>query len=283
MKLVSNLHTIRIPKWMINTIYFLTTCCLLACEEVIDVDLNDSNPRLVIEGTIDNSNGPFTVKVSQTINYFGENEVVPVDVEQVSISTANGESDELVRIATGEYRTTNMFGVPDETYTLTVLHNGTTITSSSTMPRPIEINKLQYVFDEREFNPAGESGYEVTCFFNDPPGKGNYYRLLIYQNGELLDDSGFYLFDDRFSDGNEVSYTFFNRRFDLEDSIKVELRTLDQQTYDYYDQLNDLLGGGVGPGAGSAAPGNPTTVFNEDVLGVFAAYATINANFTITE
>lgn len=283
MKSNSHLHTIKISKKTKYTTYLIAILFLIACEEVIDIDLNDSNPRLVIEGSIDNSNGPFTVKVSQTINYFGENDVIPVDVERVTISTATGYSDILVSIAEGEYRTTNILGEPGETYTLTVLHNGSTITASSTMPKPIAINKLQYAFDDREFNPAGESGYEVTCFFNDPPGQGNYYRLLVYQNEELLDDSGFYLFEDRFSDGNEVSYTFFDRRFDLDDDIKVELRTLDQQTYEYYDQLNDLLGGGMGPGAGSAAPGNPTSVFSEDALGVFAAYASIKANFTIIE
>ncbi|MEM1136071.1 MAG: DUF4249 domain-containing protein [Bacteroidota bacterium] len=254
---------------------------LFACEEVIDIDLNDADSKLVIEGFIDNSNGPFTVNISETINYFGETGVVPINVESVMISSAAGDNEELIQVGEGEYRTTNISGKPNETYTLTVMHNNIEITSTSTMPSPIEINKLHYVFDDREFNPAGESGFEVTCFFNDPVGEDNYYRLLIYQNGEILDDSGFYLFDDRFSDGNEISYTFFDRRFDLDDTIKVQLRTLDEQTYEYYDQLNDLLGGGMGPGAGSAAPGNPNTVYNIDVLGVFAAYATNTVNFTI--
>ena len=148
------------------------------------------------------------------------------------------------------------------------------------MPVPIEIERLQYVFDEREFNPAGEAGYEVTCVFNDPEGEENFYRLVIYLNGERLDDNGFYLYNDKFADGNQVSYTFFDRRFDLCDTVKIELRSLDEQTYRYNEQLNELVGTG-GPGGGSAAPGNPTSVYNTGALGVFAAYSRNTLEFSI--
>lgn len=253
---------------------------LWGCEEVIDINLNDADAQLVIEGQIINTDGPFTVNISQTTDFFGAAGNQPVDVQRVTLNTSEGLQEELIRVSEGVYQTTDLSGVPSETYTLTVLHEGAGVTTSSMMPVPVEIERLQYVFDEREFNPAGEAGYEVTCVFNDPQGVENFYRLAIYRNGEQLDDNGYYLYDDKFADGNQVSYAFFDRRFDLNDTVKIELQSMDEQTYRYYEQLNELVGNG-GPGGGSAAPGNPTSVYNTGALGVFAAYSRNTIEFSI--
>lgn len=253
---------------------------LWSCEEVIDINLNDADARLVIEGHITNTDDSFTVSISQTTDFFGVEGTQPVDVQQVTLTTLEGQQEELMRVGEGTYQTVDLSGVPRETYTLTVQHEGVGVTTSSTMPVPIEIERLQYVFDEREFNPAGEAGYEVSCVFNDPEGEENFYRLVIYLNGERLDDNGFYLYDDKFADGNQVSYTFFDQRFDVGDTVKIELRSLDEQTYRYYEQLNELVGNG-GPGGGSAAPGNPTSVYNSGALGVFTAYSRNTLEFSI--
>ncbi len=257
----------------------LAISMLVSCEEVIEVDLNDADPQLIIEGYINNSKGPFIVRISETTDYFGEQGVSPVDVQGISIYTESGAKEKLERVAAGVYQTTHTAGEPGETYKLEVQRYGQTISGSSTMPAPINITKLHYAYDDREFNPAGEAGYEVSCYFNDPDGIENYYRLRIHRNGELLDDEGLYLYDDKFSDGNEISYTFFDRRFQFGDTIKVDLWSLDEQTYRYYEQLNELIGD-FGPG--SAAPGNPTSVYDQDVLGVFSAYARNSLEFSIT-
>ncbi|MEM6844076.1 MAG: DUF4249 domain-containing protein [Bacteroidota bacterium] len=252
---------------------------LISCEEVIEIDLNEADPRLVIEGQIVNTGGPFRVNVAQTTNFFGSATSQPVDVQQIMLTTSEGQEEDLVRVSDGTYEIRDTEGTPLETYTLTVWHEGSEFTTTSTMPAPIEIDRIQAVFDERAFNPAGESGYEVTCYFNDPAREENFYRLEIYQNGDRLTDTGFYLFDDKFSDGNEIGYAFFDRRFQLGDTIKVELQSMDEPTYRYYEQLNDIVETG-GPN-GTAAPGNPTSVFSADALGVFAAYARNTMEFSI--
>lgn len=253
---------------------------LWGCEEVIDINLNEADAQLVIEGRIVNTDGPFRVNISQTADFFGKENTQPVDIQRVTLTTTEGQPEELNRVGEGTYESTTVRGVPGETYTLMVQHEGIETTTTSTMPVPIEIEQLQYAFDERAFNPAGEAGYEVTCVFNDPAEETNFYRLVIYLHGEQLDDNGFYLYDDKFADGNQVSYTFFDRRFDLNDTVKVELQSMDEQTYRYYEQLNELVGN-RGPGGGSAAPGNPASVFNTGALGVFAAYSHNTLEFSI--
>ena len=249
-----------------------------SCEEVIEVDLEDAAPKLVIEGHISNTKGPFNIYISQATDFFSEPGTYLVEVESVTISTTAGAIEKLKNIVDGHYRTSSIEGVPGEAYTITVVREGTKITTTSMMPHPVRINNLHYVYDDTGFNLSGEPGYEISCFFDDPVGAENYYRLLIYRNGELLDDKGFYLFDDKFSDGNEISYTFFDQRFDFQDNVKVELRSLDEQTYRYYEQLNEIVSDFD---FSSAAPANPTSVYSEDVLGVFSAYSRYTMEFAI--
>ena len=60
-----------------NVLYLLVTLIFITgCTEVIDIDLNETDPALVVEGLITDRPGPYTVKLALTTSYF-ESETPP--------------------------------------------------------------------------------------------------------------------------------------------------------------------------------------------------------------
>ena len=55
---------------MKNWLFYVLVLLLAAgCEKAVDFNLNDNEPKLVVEANIENSQAPFVV-LSQSLNYF---------------------------------------------------------------------------------------------------------------------------------------------------------------------------------------------------------------------
>ncbi|HEY4334382.1 MAG TPA: DUF4249 family protein, partial [Puia sp.] len=62
---------------------------LAACKKVINVNLNNSTPQLVIEGEVTNARGPFQVRISKTVDFSADNVYPPVTNAQVFLTDSN--------------------------------------------------------------------------------------------------------------------------------------------------------------------------------------------------
>jgi hypothetical protein len=87
---------------------------LSSCEKVIDIDLKDSDNKLVIEGKINNL-GECTVKLSQVKNYDQDNEFPSVNDAIVVIFDNNGNLDTLEQDTSGLYYSEEIIGTPGVT------------------------------------------------------------------------------------------------------------------------------------------------------------------------
>jgi len=259
---------------------FLLLCgialTLMSCEEVIILDFNDAEPKLVIEAFITNEAGPYRVELNESARFYDDSVFPPRTGAYVVIADDQGNSDILTEVEAGVYLTSTIHGQPGVTYTLTVESEGETYTASSTMPStlvPIQSLNVRYEENPGFFDP----GYYVGATIQDPEELGNTYRSLFFQNGEAYvstDDDGnetdtdrnFYLDDDKFWNGNEVDLEFF-KPVELGDTITVELHHLDPQTYDYYRTLVDAINGG------GVAPSDPLSNFGDQALGYFGAFS----------
>src|SRR5690554_6820716 len=67
-------HFITVMRLLKNNMVLMILSAMIimmaACEKVIEVDLNDSEPEIVIEGNLSNDNGVLEVKISKTGSYF---------------------------------------------------------------------------------------------------------------------------------------------------------------------------------------------------------------------
>ena len=254
-------------------LYLLPVALLLllsSCEKVVYIDLNTSNPRPVVEADITDQAGPYTVKLSRSVNYYDSNVFPPITDATVSITDNAGNSELLRQTTDGIYQTKALQGIPGRTYTLKIFYNGNEYDAISTMPDPVAIDSVGITKNSSGGNNRNNPGYSVTAFFNDPAGKTNYYRLQLSSNDtNAIDQTRYRLASDKLTDGSEMSITY-NTKLLPNDSLTVRLGSVDKSSYDFLTTFRNVVGGSTG--FLSAPPSNPVTNITNGGLGYFAAY-----------
>jgi hypothetical protein len=257
------------------TVLSLAMCS--SCEKVIDMDLNQSSPVVVIEGGISNEAGPYTIRITQSINFDDRNVFPPVSDAVVAVSDSEGNHELLTEVSPGLYETETTAGVPGRTYTLEVMLNGRSYTATSTMPDPVSLRDLS--IEEGGF--IGEKEKEVIAWFQDARGQKNYYRFRA-TNGSLP-FSRPHTFEDKAYDGAYIRYAIEPDensdalRIEPGDSIEVELHGVDQQVHLYFLTLSQYTGEGP-----PTSPANPISNISPGALGCFSAH-TISRKTIIVE
>ncbi|OYX80443.1 MAG: hypothetical protein B7Y83_18435, partial [Flavobacteriales bacterium 32-34-25] len=105
-----------------------------SCEEVIDLELDNATPRLVIEASIvwikGSSGNAQKIKLSTTTGYY-DTEVPIVTGATISITNSENTVFNFTEIPdTGEYVCIDFEPEIGETYTLNIIHNGETYTGT---------------------------------------------------------------------------------------------------------------------------------------------------------
>jgi hypothetical protein len=261
---------------MILTIYFTS-----GCQKVINVDLNEAAPRIVIEGLITDRNGPYAVTISKSGSFF--NQMVPPAVSgaDVIITDDVGTIDTLKETNPGVYLTSTTRGIPGRTYTLKVVSENKEYTGVSTIHNHVSIDSLKLVKSQSQHisfdgGSSNETNVEIHCYFKDPVEK-NFYRIKVFRNDTARAEN-YRLYDDQYTNGQETELRVSHAN--AGNTYLVELYSLDKQTYGYYSTLEDLLH--TDPIFGST-PANPNTNLNNGALGYFGACAVSSKIIIITE
>jgi hypothetical protein len=259
----------------------LTIFVFSGCQKVINVDLNEAAPHIVIEGLIEDLRGPYTVAISKSGSYFDQPVLETVSGAQVVITDSNGTIDTLKETTPGVYITSKIKGIPGRTYTLKVISENQEYVGTSTMFSHVNIDSLsleksQFQHIDYGGNDHNETHYDIHCFFKDPEEK-NFYRVKVFKN-DSINTQNYRLYDDQYTNGAETELRVGNAT--LGDTYRIELLSLDQQTYGYYRTLADLLYSN--PIFGST-PANPNSNLSNGALGYFGACAVSFKTIVITD
>jgi hypothetical protein len=260
---------------------FVTLMGIWGCQKVINVDLNEAAPQMVIEGLINDAPGPYTVTISKSGSYFNQPVLEMVSGAQVIINDNNGTIDTLRELISGVYFTRKTRGVPGRTYTLKVISGDQEYDGSSTMFSHVNIDFLMLVKnDSQRFDFGGNNknhtNVDIHCFFRDPEEK-NFYRVKVFRNDTINNDN-YRLYDDQYTNGQETELRVANAT--AGDTFRIELLSLDQATYGYYRTLEDLLH--TNPIFGST-PANPNNNLSNGALGYFGACAVSYKTIIVTD
>jgi hypothetical protein len=246
------------------TIYLITGIVLFSsCEKVIDLELKNADPKIVIEGSITNQSENHFVRISKTIPFEQSSIFNGVKGAQVTLKSSAGLSVAFTETTEGVYRSPRLRGTPGLTYTLDVLIEGKTYSAKSTMPSPVIPDSVGF----KTLSFFGNSNIYPTVYYNDPPKIQNQYRYILKINGKLQGDL---VFEDRFNDGNAVSDVII---YDGDDDIKsgdivdIEMQSIDRNVFKYFFALSQIGGNGGPP----VAPANPVSNFSNGALGIFNA------------
>lgn len=265
-----------------------------ACEEVIDVKINDENLDLyAVEARITTVGSPTvylykSLQVTDDSNYSGVSgaTVTIADDQQPANQVQLVESPEtkgLYIISEKE----NYVGVAGREYTLQIQHDGVTITGKE------KLNQVEPI-DSIQVRPSlrGEKRFlGIFTYGNEPQGTGNFYKWDIYVNGKLVNDSEYLMVaSDELVDGNYISnfeiFTDFydlkkpeDRILKLESSILVKQNSISEFAYNfYYQMLNQNYAGGMFSVPPANIESNLRASNGKRVLGIFTASDVSDSN-----
>lgn len=229
-----------------------------SCQKVIDVDLNDTDQKVVIEGTILRGDTVQRVRITKTQNFDESTAPPTVDNASVTVTDHLGNAAVFTSVGNGWYEVAAYPGFEGRTYTLTVVVDGTTYSGSSTMPVYQPLTDL-YV----DFYPFGpDTLISLVPAHYDQAGAANHYQFHVYRNG--IRDKSIYIQDDQFTDGNLIIQPLFVSDLEMEDTVRVDLFCIDKPVHTYFNQLSVNS-------SSIATPANPASNMNGGCLGYFSA------------
>ncbi|HRY98198.1 MAG TPA: DUF4249 domain-containing protein [Bacteroidales bacterium] len=218
----------------------------MSCTERIDIELDDTYTRLVVEGGITDQPGPQRVVLSLSGNYF-EN-APPRWVEGARVSISDGENTYLlVEVAPGIYETgPEVIGVPGRTYVLDI--GGVVIdgqeqefTARSTMPRVSAMDSIGL-----EYREDWEI-WQVQLYALDPPSR-DFYLFRVYVNDILMSDTidEYVVASDEFFNGN-YTYGIMVQWLDRAsvspgDTVTLEMAAITEEYANFIWELQDQTG-----------------------------------------
>ncbi len=213
---------------------FLTVILFCGCEDVIQVDLNSTEPQLVIEGKISSTRNQSYFKISRTTDFYGQSSFEKVSGAFIVVTDSNGYTDTLTEGLPGEYNFVKRIPIYIErTYYAMVTVDGNTYTASTTLQPPIYCNEMTFGYQEGNDEIIEiDEGYRLYIHFDDRPIRPDYVRIKVDSNG--VNKKGIYLYDGRFSDGSEITYNRFYGLFEAGDTVTEELLSMDRTMYYYF-------------------------------------------------
>ena len=260
-----------------NRICLLVLVLLVtSCKKVIDVDLKNATPQIVIEGNVTDAPGAYLVFISKTVDFSADNTYPPVTDAFVTLSDSTAHiTDTLTQALPGVYATNQIMGFPKHTYYLSVSEGNKVYTGNSTMPFPVTIDSISFA-QNVGFNNKEE--INAIANFQDPAGIVNYYWFTEAVNSRQIPN--IFVFEDRLSDGRYIEYPLYNDSSYLNpgDTLQLTMNCVDENTYNYFNTLINVTGGN---NFQAVTPANPVTNLSNGALGYFSAHTTQRTSIVV--
>ncbi len=156
---------------------------LSACEQVIDPDLPEHSPRLVVHSLF-TSDGGWSARVGRSSGILeplpsGDRSVADAAVKLLAGERVIGELkfNEAARVYVFEDSALQA----GETYSLQVSAPGfETIRATDTVPRPVPTSILSYRIPSSRSESGTRGDFSIELEIQDPPGEANYYQISLY-------------------------------------------------------------------------------------------------------
>lgn len=224
-------------KLFLLMIFFGT---FISCEDVIDVELNDTPPRLVAEANLniwESGAASAAVRLTTTAPFF-DNDVPFVTDAIVQVTDENGIVYPFSYTENGVY-TSNLTPQLNLEYTLTIEYNNETYSATETL---YTVSPLEFVEQRDDGGFTGED-IELKAFFTDPADEQNFYFFEgLSERGDELD-----VYSDEFFDGNTIFAYYLVDDIAPGDEVQFNIYGVSEAYYNFMFILLQQTGGGGGP------------------------------------
>lgn len=287
----------------------------ISCEDVIEVELPENDTRLVVNGVIRVDENqeflPIEIAVSESSSFFDENTVASLKSAIIYYGSPNADAPEILEGGgisnLAEVEPGSGIWVPDpsfdsdqrirvssieegDVFQLILETENEQFFATTTYVKSVPIDSLEQG-DETLF--SGDET-EVIVTFTDP-GESNDFYLLDLDFGEFL------VTEDEFYQGQTFVFSYFydnELAINTSSVVNISLLGVDEQFYNYMNQIIVQSGGDQGPFQTPAATVrgniiNVTGIDNDEVvdnversdnfaLGYFAIVEEYTDSITIT-
>lgn len=239
----------------------LSTLILSSCERTVVFELDEVNPKLVIEGTIENNQAPI-ISLTKSLNYFSAIDPAILSnsfVHNADVYVSNGTLTHKLKeysisiTPTINYYyysndpsnpTTAFLGQLNSSYSLRIVSEGKEYTAITTIPNTTRRIDSLFWKQAPPGNPVTKVELRVKA--TDAPGFGDYIRYFTKQNSDPFFPGLNSVYDDQVIDG--TSYEIQVERgiprtgstpdnyslFDKGDTVTLKLCNIDKPTYDFW-------------------------------------------------
>ena len=259
---------------------------LTSCEEVIDLELPTTEPRLVIDASIKWFKGTEgneqSIKLSLSAPFY-DTEIPPASGASVEIEDTTGNIYSFDEIGnSGIYTNSNFQPILDQEYTLTIIYEGETYVGSEILKSVAEIT---YVEQNLEGGFTGED-IELKAYFTDPADEENYYFFEYIPDAMIL--PSFDVYNDEFINGNLFYGFYLEPDISIGDQVTIRSHGISQRFYDYMFillQQSPEEGGGPFETQPATVRGNCINTSNPDnyPLGYFRLSEVSEVIYTIQD
>ncbi len=269
---------------MRKVIYTITvlTFILSSCTERIEIELDSTYTRLIVEGIITTDTMAHKVILTKSSDYYSS--TPPPAVSDASVTINDGvETITLTENDTmpGYYETSpDYFGIPGKLYSLEIELSeeigGSKKFSATSELRPVApIDSIDI-----EYNDRWEV-WEIQIYALDPPTE-DFYAFEVYKNSILMTDTinKMGITDDRFFNGNYtngVTVYYLVKEYEAEnvypgDTVVLRMNGITNEYYNFVRELYEETFAYRNP-LFNGPPANISSNISNGGLGFFTAYS----------
>lgn len=216
-----------------------------SCEDVVDIPLDTANPKLVIDANIHWQKGTTgneqKIKLSTTGNYYSST-IPTVSGAMVYINNSSNTIFNFTETiaGSGEYVCNNFIPVVNEIYTLTVIHQGATYTSTEKLLATPPINYIEQTLE----NGFGEEEIQVKFFYQDNGAEDNFYLIGVKNPNFSIPEYG--VIEDKFFQGNQMFGIYRSPDIKANDVLEISVQGISERYFNYMNKLLNIAGSSNG-------------------------------------
>ncbi|WP_417236991.1 DUF4249 domain-containing protein [Bizionia paragorgiae] len=247
------------------SLLFIVLLTFYSCEDVIDVQVPQAAPKLVIEASInwfsETLGNEQVIKLTQSAPYFNDS-IPPANNAIVTISdSANNQFIFTEDNTSGLYKNNSFIPVLNEEYTLNITYNNEEYTATETLT---SVTPIDYIEQKNDGGFSGDD-IEIKAYYTDPENIENFYFYEFITDISVLPTLEVY--EDEFFDGNQIFAFFTEEDLEAGDILTIRNYGISEQCFDYMSillQQSDQAGGGPFQVQPATVRGNCINVTNPD-------------------
>ena len=280
---------------IISALIIFLAIFMWQCTERIEVEVDNTYTRLVVEGYVTTDTTAHTVKLSLSGDYFANkpadrisNAVVMIDDGEELVELTESETEPGLYLTDRDY-----YGVPGRTYTLLISKvdvDGDGVNEEYTAESILHpVAPMDSIGLELLESPHFKI-YQVLVYAWDPP-ETNWYAFRVYRNNTLLTDTlnELVVQNDEFFNGN-YTYGIPSQFLDQEeegealavgDTVIFELNGITEEYYQHIVEAQSEVF--YQTPMFSGPPANITSNISNGALGFFTAYSIERASTVLEQ